>query len=81
MGCMALALAPGPVVVDPGGRFPRTRTIEHEKMEEVEVMIHAAEGGLDDPVQLAEMEAPGDHELTPDRRLDVEQGDAELHGG
>jgi hypothetical protein len=27
------------------------------------------------------MEAPGDHELAPDRRLDVEQGDTKLHGG
>jgi len=40
------------------------------------MIIPPAEGGLDDPVQLAEMEAPGDYELTPDRRLDVEQGDA-----
>jgi hypothetical protein len=45
------------------------------------MIIPPAEGGLDDPVQLAEMEAPRDHELAPDRRLDVEQGDAELHGG
>jgi hypothetical protein len=47
----------------------------------VEMAIPPAEGSLDDVVQLAEMEAPGDDELAPDRRLDVEQGDAELHGG
>src|SRR5438309_1347673 len=36
--------------------------------------IPPAEGGLDNPVQLAEMEAPRDHELAPDRRLGVEHG-------
>src|SRR5262245_39770610 len=43
--------------------------------------VPPAEGGLDHMVELAEMEAPGDDELAPDRRLDAEQGDAELHGG
>ena len=43
--------------------------------------IPPAESRLDDLVQLAEMEPPGNHELAPYRRLDVEQGDAELHGG
>ena len=47
----------------------------------VEMGIPPAESRLDDLVQLAEMEPPGDHELAPYRRLDVEQGDAELHGG
>ena len=47
----------------------------------VEMTVPPAERRLDDPVQLAEMKAPGDHELAPDRGLDLEQGDAELHSG
>jgi hypothetical protein len=43
--------------------------------------IPPAESRLDDPVQLAEMEAPWDDEPAPDGRFDVQQGYAELHDG
>ena len=49
-------------------------------IELMEVRIGPAERRLDDPVQLAEMEAPRDDNLAPDCRLDVEHGDAELRG-
>jgi hypothetical protein len=47
----------------------------------VEVRVPPAKRRLDNPVQLAEMEPPRDDELTPDRRLDIQQGDAELYRG
>ena len=47
----------------------------------VEMRVPPTKRRLDDPVQLAEMETPRHHELTPDRRLDIQQGDAELHSG
>ena len=46
----------------------------------VEVTVPPAEGGLDDTMQLAEMEAARHDQAPPDRRLDFGERDTDLQG-
>ena len=47
-------------------------------VEFVQVAVPPVEGGLDHEMKLPQMPDPGDDELSPDRRLDLEQGDPDL---